>query len=314
MKLQRIFGIMKLINKELRCETTNFCNAKCLMCPRDEMTRPKVTMGYDHFTDLVTQAYEMGAELISPFGFGEPLMDPTIIEKVEFCSRMGLKTFITTNASLLTLDIGRALLDAKLTHIRFSAHGIYDNYEKVHWGLKFDKFMRNVFNFIKVRRDFPCKVDVTVMPMNGEGIEEILNFWQGKIDDIEVWRPHGWGGAKQYRDGKRKLKTCGRPQVGPIQIQADGKVIPCCFLTNGEIILGDTYIDSIEDILKGEKYRELRRKHESGDLRGIICKSCDQLMIQETSPLLYSTINNEINRTSSTKFNLLEEQNVVNIN
>ena len=298
---------MQLINKEVRIETTNRCNGSCIMCPRDEMTRPKVTMNYEHFTNLVTQAYEMGAELISPFGFGEPLLDSSIIDKIAFCSRMGLKTFITTNASLLGADMGSDLLDAGLTHIRFSAHGTFKNYEKVHKGLDFDTFRRNVFNFINVRRDLPCKVDVTVMPMNGESVQDILDFWEGRIDDIEIWKPHGWAGAKSYRNGERKLKTCGRPQRGPIQIQADGKVIPCCFITDGEIILGDTHVDSIADILRGEKYRELRRKHETGDLTGLPCETCDQLTIQEISPLLYSTIDNKINTTSSTKFNLLEE-------
>jgi len=300
-------GSGQLINRELRCETTNLCNAKCLMCPRDEMTRPRTVMEYDHFTYLVNQAHDMGAELISPFGFGEPLIDKGIARKIEYCTKKGLDTFLTSNGSLLDVDTARDLYNAGLTHIRFSAHGIYGNYEKVHRGLKFMKFMRNVFNFISVRRESPCKIDVTVMPMNGESIEEILDFWEGRVDDIEIWKPHGWGGAKDYRDGERKLKTCGRPKVGPIQIQADGKVIPCCFLTNGEIILGDTYVDSIEDILRGEKYRELRRKHEAGDLTGLPCETCDQLMIQETSPLLYSSIDKEINKTSSTKFSLLEE-------
>jgi len=271
------------------------------------MTRPRTVMEYDHFTYLVNQAHDMGAELISPFGFGEPLIDKGIARKIEFCTKKGLDTFLTSNGSLLDVDTARDLYNAGLTHIRFSAHGIYGNYEKVHRGLKFMKFMRNVFNFISVRRESPCKIDVTVMPMNGESIEEILDFWEGRVDDIEIWKPHGWGGAKDYRDGERKLTTCGRPKVGPIQIQADGKVIPCCFLTNGEIILGDTYVDSIEDILRGEKYRELRRKHEAGDLTGLPCETCDQLMIQETSPLLYSSIDKEINKTSSTKFSLLEE-------
>jgi len=303
---------MKLINKEVRIETTNFCNAKCVMCPRDEMTRPKVTMGYGHFADLVVQAYELGAKLIAPFGFGEPLIDPTIADKVAFCTRMGLETFITTNGSLLDRDMTKDLIDAGLTHIRFSAHGTYGNYEKVHKGLKFTKFIVNVSNFLTKRKD--CKVDVTAMPLNGGNSEEILEFWKGKVDDIEIWKPHSWGGAKNYRNGKRKLKTCGRPKVGPVQIQADGKVIPCCFLTNGEIILGDTYENSIEDILRSEKYRELKRKHDTGDLTGLPCETCDQLMIQDISPLLYSSIDNEINKTSSTKFNLLEEQNGININ
>jgi len=297
---------MELINKEVRIETTNLCNGNCIMCPRNKMTRPKVTMSYTKFCNLVVQSYEMGAELISPFGFGEPLLDEDIADKIEFCTRMGLDTFLTTNGSLLDSEMTRRLLDSGLTHIRLSAHGIYNNYEKVHRGLNFSTFMRNVFNFIKARRDIQCKVDVTVIPMNGESVDDILNFWDGRIDDIEIWRPHGWGGAKHYRNGERKLKTCGRAHRGPVQIQADGKVIPCCFLTNAEVILGDTNINSIEYILKGDKYQEFRRKHETGDLSGLPCEKCDQLTIQESSPLLYSSIGKGINKTSSTKFNLME--------
>ena len=297
---------MKLINPEVRIETTNFCNANCVTCPRDQMTRQKITMDYSHFCTLVLDAHHLGAETISPFGYGEPLMDKGIAKKIEFCSELGLKTFITTNASLLTLDTTRALLDAGLSHIRFSAHGVFDNYEDVH-GLDWDMFERNVFNFIKVRRDLPCKADVTVIPMHGESVEEILYFWNGRIDDIEIWQPHGWGGKLQYRKSSEKIPTCGRPQRGPVQIQSDGTVIPCCFLMNSEITLGNTYEDSIADILKGEKFKELRWKHKTGNLEGLVCMYCDQRLLLEKSPLLYSSIGKDINTTSSTKFNLLEE-------
>ena len=300
---------MKLINTEVRIETTNQCQLSCIMCPHDTMTREKVTMGYDHFADLVVQAYEMGAEWISPFGFGEPLFDSDIINKIQFCTRMGLKTFLTTNAGLLNTNMAYGLLEAGLTRLRVSAHGIYGRYEKVHRGLSFVTFTRNVFNFIKVndvRFDHSCRVDVTIIPQNGEHINDLLWFWKDKVDDIEIWSAHGWGGKQQYRkETEKKRKTCGRPFRGPIQIQADGKVIPCCFLTDGEIILGDTYVEPLEDIVKGDRFNELRRKHESGDLEGLACESCDQLYIGE-SPLLYSTISNGINQTSSIKFNLLE--------
>ena len=304
---------MKLINSEFRIETTNFCNAKCITCPRDQMTRQKVTMPYNHFCNLVVQAYELGATDISPFGYGEPLMDSGIAEKIAFCTRMGLKTFITTNAALLRPEVAKDLVEAGITHLRLSAHGTFENYEKSH-GLDWYDFMRNAFNFIKLSRG-KVKVDVVVIPMHGESVDDILEFWSGRVDDIEVWKPHGWGGKKQYRKSKEKRPTCGRPQRGPVQVQADGTVIPCCFLTDSEIILGDTYKSSVEDILKGEKYQELRRKHAGGNLDGLPCKYCDQLLILDESPLLYSSIGKDINTTSSTKFNLLEEKrNGFNIN
>jgi len=39
----------KLEHPEVRIETTNHCNAACVMCPREKMTRPKTTMSIDHF-------------------------------------------------------------------------------------------------------------------------------------------------------------------------------------------------------------------------------------------------------------------------
>jgi radical SAM protein with 4Fe4S-binding SPASM domain len=269
-------------------------------------------MSYNHFCNLVVQAYELGATDISPFGYGEPFMDKGLAEKVGFCTRMGLKTFITTNGALLDTKRAKELIDAGISHVRFSAHGTFENYEKVH-GLDFYVFMVNVLRFIELSRG-KVKIDVTAIPMHGESVDTILKFWYGMMDDIEIWKPHGWGGKKQYRKSLVKLLTCGRPQRGPVQIQSNGTVIPCCFLMDSEIILGNTYEDSIADILGGEKYRELRRKHARGDLEGLPCKYCDQLLVLDESPLLYSSIGNDINTTSSVKFNLLEDKNGTNYN
>lgn len=302
---------MKLLNKEARIESCNSCNSACTICPREKMTRPIVTMSFWQFWSLVDQAKALGAETISVFGYGEPLLDQDITGKVAYCTKQGLKTFITTNASLLNTNMAYGLLRARLSHIRFSVHGFYDNYEKVHRGLKFNDVMRNITNFSKINKvqfDHACKMDVSVIPMHGETVDEITKFWGKIVDDIEIWNPHGWAGGRSYRELKRRLKSCGRPFNGPIQIQADGKMIICCFDTNGELTVGDTNKESIEDILKGERFNEIRRKHAEGDLTGLICNMCDQLNIEDTSPLLYSTIDNEINKTSSTKFKLHVEE------
>ena len=145
--------------------------------------------------------------------------------------------------------------------------------------------------------------------MHGEDIETIKMFWdRPEVDFLEIWKPHNWSGVKKYREETPiKLKTCGRPHSGPIQIQADGKVIPCCFMTNGEVILGDTHKNTIEDIVKGKEYNAFRKKHETGNLKGLPCENCDQLYIGE-NPLLYSSRDKDrnINVTSSTKFKLKE--------
>lgn len=304
----RITAEMQLINKEVRLETTNKCQLSCVMCPHDKMTRKQTTMEYTHFCYLVQQAKELGATLISPFGFGEPLLDQTIVDKIQFCTHLGLDTFLTTNAGKLNTNMAYALLDAGLTRLRISAHGLFEEYDEIHKGSSFALLTRNVFNFIKaneVIHNKSCKVDVTIIPQNGANPEKFVKFWRGKVDDIEIWKPHNFNKLDYRKPTVEKLKSCGRPFRGPIQIQADGTVIPCCFLTDSEIILGDTNVDSLEDIIKGERFNDLRWKHDSGNLTGLACETCDQLFVGE-SPLLYSTIGKEVNTTSSTKFQLLE--------
>ena len=65
---------MKLRNPEVRIESTSRCNSNCAMCPRDDMTREQCDMPIEDFKNLVNQCKFMGAEVISCFGFGEPLL------------------------------------------------------------------------------------------------------------------------------------------------------------------------------------------------------------------------------------------------
>jgi hypothetical protein len=299
---------MQLINDEVRIESTTLCNAACITCPRDKFKRKLMTMDNSHYSYLLYQVHELGAKIVSVFGYGEPLMDKDISWKIRHAADYGLKTFITTNASLLTVDKGKDLVASGLNHIRFSAHGIGEDYDKVHVGLKFSNVQFNIGHFLitnAVNNGNRCQTDVSIIPMHGETVIDLLSYWRNtRIDNIEIWKPHNWCDGREYRKTERKLKTCGRPESGPVQIQADGKMIVCCFDTNGELEVGDTHKDTIEDILKGDKFNEIRRKHEVGDLSGLICETCDQLNVEKESPLLYSSIDKEINKTSSTKFKL----------
>jgi len=302
---------MKLINKEVRIENCSLCNSRCIICPREKMTRKQMVMSNEKFENLVDQSVELGAETISVFGYGEPLLDKGIVDKIRYCNLKGLKTFITTNASLLNVDMAHNLLKAGLRHIRFSVHGIYDKYEKVHRGLKWNDTARNIGNFTAMSRTkFPnqCKISISIIPMHDENIDEIKHIW--RKFDIEIWKPHNWGGSREYRKlTKERKKTCGRPFSGPVQILADGKMIVCCFDPDGIMVVGDTNKNTIKEILKSDSFNFIRSRHESGDMSGLLCENCDQLNIGD-NPLLYSTIDPTCTagKTSSTKFNL-EERN-----
>jgi len=299
----------KLICPEARIENTSRCNANCTICPREQMTRPKVDMPNHHYFHLVNECRDLGADTISIFGYGEPLVDEYFIDKVKYVGLQGLNTFTTTNAALLDTEMAFKIVDTGLNDIRFSVHGTNThNYEAVHRGLKWETVRRNIANFIKVndKKGHECNVHITCIPMNGESVDDIKAFWSHfNIDHLEIWKPHGWAGVKKYRTAQRRKLTCGRPFSGPIQINADGKMMVCCFDSNAEMTIGNTYRETIKSIIENsEALAFVQHSHKDGFYGGLPCADCDQLNIEEDSPLLFSTRDPgcSIGKTSSTKF------------
>ena len=109
-------------------ETTNNCNMTCKMCPRTTlMTRPIKTMSMELFTKIVKQLVPHRQEELNEFwdfvvkeygikpehrdensfyfyrisnhvilhGYGEPLVDPMIVERVQTCSDHGIPTYLS---------------------------------------------------------------------------------------------------------------------------------------------------------------------------------------------------------------------------
>ena len=58
---------MKLINPEIRIETTNICNAHCIMCPREKLDREKGTMSIDLFKKIIDEVKDYGVEIIKGY-------------------------------------------------------------------------------------------------------------------------------------------------------------------------------------------------------------------------------------------------------
>jgi len=273
------------------------------------MTRSKMLMSNNHFNSLLYQVKNLGAKEVSIFGFGEPLLDNHIAFKVLLAVEAGLKTHITTNASLLTPQRSRDLLDAGLSHIRFSVHATNpETFASVHRGLNWYTVTKNMDNFRKLNKKMgsPCTIHITCIPLHGESVDEIRELWEPFGNYLEIWKPHNWGGKKDYRKG-RAVKKCFRPFSGPLQIQVNGDVIPCCFLTDGEVVLGNTYKQTIKNILTEDTYRAFQRKHETESLGNLPCGTCDQRFERsDESPLLYSNRDPDkgLNKLSTSKFSL----------
>ena len=287
---------MILTNPEIRIETTNACNATCVMCPREKMERPEGIMEMGLFQKIVLQCLELGAERIFLGGFGEPLLDPLLTERIRFIKSRGLFCNFISNGSLWNSRLSEALIQAGLDEVRFSFYGQSATvYEGIHRGLNHERTRKGIYSLFNAKKQMGQKnptilIYFLVLDKNQDMIHAFLKEWESLSDFIEIWKPHNFGDGRNYRNINRtsKKETCGRPKNGPLQFQYDGTMIPCCYDYDGKMILGDVRYQSIPDILRGEAYDALRQDHAIGDFSNHpYCSSCDQL-VEHSDALVYT--------------------------
>ena len=288
---------MKLQHPEVRYEVTDHCNAHCIMCPREKHTRAHGIMDNGNYSASINEIVELGAQQVVLTGFGEPMLDKHLEYKIEYAKRKGLRTYIITNGSALTENRAYLLLMAGLDEMRVSFYGMSpETYNAVMRGLEYDKTVKALMQFLAIRDslEIPCKVQLSylVLPENEKDVQAFKDFWEPKVDYLEVWKPHNFGDGKDYRKRMGIKKTCGRPEHGPLQIQWSGDVIPCCYDYNNQIVLGNAFEQSIPEILNGRDYRALRDAHKKGEFyRFPYCDQCDQLL-EHKDALVYSNRHN----------------------
>lgn len=283
-----------LKNPEVRIETTNICNSQCIMCPREKLTRPLGVMDFDLFRSILDEAVGYGIRSVFLGGYGEPLADPLMVERIRYAKSKRLRCNFISNGSLLTEEVSRALIEAGLDEVRFSIYGTTKEvFEKVHTRLSFEKVVGNVNRLLELkgelgRRNPLVLVFFLVLEENAHQVEDFIREWEPKVDFIEVWKPHNWSDGRNYRERPEKKESCGRPFVGPIQVQWDGTVIPCCWDYNGREIMGDLKYQTIPEVLRSARYQEIREAHATGQFhRFPFCDSCDQLQ-KRGDVLIYS--------------------------
>ena len=280
--------ITQLLHPEVRYEVTDHCNATCIMCPRDKHVdgREHGIMDQAQYERSIDEVAELGAQKVVLTGFGEPLLDKRLEKKIAYAKGKGLSTYFITNASALTAARSQRLIEAGLDEMRVSFYGMrMETYNAVMQGLDFERTKAKVLEFLRLRDEMRAKTRVQMsyleLAENRGDTAAFLDFWEPRVNALEIWKPHNFGDGRDYRqrlDDSQKT-TCGRPENGPLQIQWNGEVIPCCYDYNNQIILGNAFETPVLEILNGPKYRLLRYSHRMKKFALFpYCDQCDQLL------------------------------------
>lgn len=287
---------MELKDKQIEIETTNICPANCLTCPREQFTQKLGVMDFSLFKKIVDDAAPYGIKSVVLTGFGEPFTDKLFFKRCEYVREKmpEAKIYISTTCFLMTPDIYDDVIKYVDT-LKISIFGLTkETYEKNHrGGIKFEKSLANILGFLDKIKGLEKKPYVAGLlvatDINKAEIKDWIKFWEAKLDEVFVWLPHNWTGARNYRTiDPVRLVSCGRPLKGPLYVHRDGTVSMCCFDFNKNLVIGDMKKQTISDIFHSKAFNKLKLAHQTKNFKGYICENCCQINL-DPSVLLYAS-------------------------
>ena len=275
-------------------ESTNACNAKCIMCARDTMQRNVGFMDFYLFRKTIDEcSRHRELKEVHLHGFGEPLLDRMLIDRIRYAKANKIKkVYFVTNASLLNEDYSRELLKSGIDMIKFSVYGnSAHTYEAIHRGLKFNSVENNILSFLDARKKMgyrkpSIKIQFLPQEINEHERPVFVNKWSLLIDktrgdSIEVFPIHNWIYGKSYHnqgESKGRLRrSCGIPFVS-LQMLWNGDITACCYDYEGKMKFGNLNNMTISEVWNSEKFRQFRGFHRSAKFEKLnVCNVCDQL-------------------------------------
>jgi len=279
--------------KEIHVENTNSCGYKCVMCPRESLERRIGFMPLDDFS-LVLDRVSFFSGVFHLHGFGEPLLDRKLVEKVEL---LKLRSPASSAAIFSTLGVRVAedyfdrLLEAGLGAIVVSLYGFTrEDYRKIHG---FDGFrlmqqnlqllaqtMRLHRNFIAILK-IPATQLTSKLPVAEPPEKTALCEWalqQGF--QVKPWfYLHNYSDGRSYNvpNAERLCPVISGKRKEILNITWDLHVIPCCYDFNATIRFGNLRHQSVEEIFSSSEYLAFVQAHQRGELEAYpACQNCEK--------------------------------------
>ena len=129
----------------VQIEPTRRCNLRCVMCTQSAgIYDPKPDMPLDFFKRILVQ-FPDTLETVNIQGVGEPLLNTSIVEMIEFARQRGLRTRFNTNLTLLTDEMAERLVRCGHSEVQVSMETTDpDLYASIRRGAKLERVLKNI--------------------------------------------------------------------------------------------------------------------------------------------------------------------------
>ncbi len=263
---------------KLGLELTSKCNLRCGMCPLPVLRRPYEDMEWWVVEKAEREIHSLGLKLKWLHEMGEPLLYGRIDDAI----RLFPEASLSTNGLLLTEAMGEKLLSADLKRIRICVDTVNrDVYPNIRTGGDFEKLIALTRDFLRQAKDSPIRIEIQKMRSRLTVDETVDDF--RKLFDL-----------RQFRNASVIEKTCEALDVNEetdlhgkfygcvqgafftwIVIFADGRMTHCCYDAHGDQVIGDLKVNTITEILEGERFESMFKAFEQRDFSGLPrCAEC----------------------------------------
>lgn len=281
---------------QLDFELNYSCNLRCPMCTWSvETTSGLGKKGWfplEKFQGIVRDGIPRGLRALDMSFVNEPLIRSDLPEFIAFACEHGIVDVgFNTNGTLLTADLGRRLIRSGLTRLQFSVDAFSAaTYDKVRTGGDYQRVMRNILEFLQMRRDLGTEVPLVAVSFvkqrdNIGELQAFVEFWEPKVDYLLIREylapvlPES-----EHFDEKSRLFSEARHFAGEFRctkpwqrmiVRYDGTLLPCCTFHGVYLPMGNVFEQPIDQVWLSPQMRELRRMHKAGEFyQNPVCKAC----------------------------------------
>lgn len=269
-------------------EITNVCNLNCTFCSKTG--RESRFLKVSEFEHIAREVKDF-TSLIALHVKGEPFLHPDLKEILKLCEKYELKVNITTNGTLLFKNLDIILSSRAIRQLNISLHSADQS------SLNKKEYLENVFTSVDEIHN-NTGIIISYRLWNLENIkenavnQEVLEALGSKYN-----RPHIAVEASENdfleldknifinQDIEFKWPSLDKNVISEtgkcyglrnqIAILSNGDIVPCCLDANGDILLGNIFENSIEEILESTRAKKIINGFEKHILTEDLCRRCD---------------------------------------
>ncbi len=283
-------------------DPSSACNFKCKFCPTGNQELTKLTgrkqglMDFGLYKKIIDDLkdFDKHLKVLRLYKEGEPLLNNRLADMARYAKASGVVDYIdtTTNASLMTPERIKPIIEAGMDKINISVDGMSDQQFLEFTGAKVDfkKYVKNIQALYKMKGNCEIVIKTTgdfLTEAEKQRFYDTFGDYADRIfienaapcwPEFDVENKLGIKITKGIYDQPiGSVNTC--PYIFySISVNSDGSVSVCFLDWARKLIIGDVRQQSLKEIWEGERLFKYQITNLRGKRKDIaVCAACGQL-------------------------------------